>query len=294
MATNHPPKTVGTAVQILTFSTIIFILFVITRVTSSLLTEQATSYHSISTNLLALGDAITYLIIAIVCLVGIHRGKNWARYLYLAYICARFAVLYLSHSFSLTTVTPVITLIVISYWLLIVIGITLLFCPESQCYFKGVPPPTFQDTLKRPQTVNTALRIQLYNLAVFIAGAIAAILYYRAIGQPLWHLSLNSTIEVLIDTPIHLIIMGGLLFAMYRQKAWARIVFTIYVIYRLLFHFYTIHYLAYTVRLEVLVYVFHALNFISLTLLFCPSSNRWFSSETKTPRSNNQPWKNKP
>ncbi len=277
---NNPiPKTVGVAVQLLALAAIVFVLFMVAHFTIMAVSSPPAIFKSA---LWHLCDTITYITIVTVSLVGIFRGRRWARLLYVAYVGIRFTVLYSAHDFSSTN--ALIDLIVIGYWIIVVIGVTLLFSPESNCYFNDTEQPPLSDNMKRPLAVGLAMELQLVNLLVFVAGAVAAFFFYRSIGQPLWYLSVNSTISLLIDTPCHLIIMAVLITAIYRQNAWARIVFTIYVIYRLLFHFYTIHYMTYPKTIELLVYAFHFLNFASLTLLYCPSGNFWFKHVKKSLR----------
>ena len=288
---NHsPPKTIGAAIQMLLLSAILFLLCMVMSYAIFRLTSEASMISNISIIATMTGDVLIYLALMTACLIGIYRGQNWARYLYLIYVCIRFTTHYFTHSISARS--SLLDLLVATYWIMVVIAVTLLFSPESNLYFKGKHQRSQPLHLKRPPTVTIALQVQLFNLAIFVAGAAAAIMYYHAAGLPTWHLSMNSTIEVLIDTPCHLIIMAILLSAMYKHKAWARIVFTFYVIYRLLFHYYTTYYMQYTSGFELLVYAFHLLNFVSLTLLYCPSSNFWFRHTKQNKKNSKKPWEN--
>ncbi len=281
------PKTVGVAVQLLILATILFILFMVAHLTSIVMLEQSAITH---VRKILLCDTVIYIIVIIVSLAGILQGRRWARLLYVGYIGIRFAVLYSLHGFSSTN--GLINLLVISYWLIITIGITLLFSPESNSYFNGKQQPPLSKNTQRPRIITLAVGLQLVNLVVFVAGEVAAVFYYRSISQPLWYFSINSTLSSITDTTIQLLIMAVLLTAIYRQKAWARTVLTIYAIYRLLFHFYTIHYMTYPTSVELLVYLFHILNFSSLTMLYFPSSNFWFTHVKKSKpssRSNHLP-----
>ncbi|MDF1759357.1 MAG: hypothetical protein P1U40_02355 [Coxiellaceae bacterium] len=273
-----PPKTIKVATQLLWLNMIAAFLSITSCYVAYKIAgiEPETYYPFSGLNLLL--DSIIYFTVVGLCIYNIIRAKNWARWLYVIYVCAHMGLNLYTH--TLFGATMIVDIFVVTYLSLRTISITLLFTPDSNRWFRGeeqLPPlsNTEQNQQKRPTIVSLALQLQWINMAIFIAGAILACFFYRNINQPLWTLSTNSTIEVLIDTPIHLCIMTIILIALYCQKGWARTAFLFYFIYRLLFHFYTISDLRYPDTIEAAVFAFFILNFISLTLLYCPSSNRW-------------------
>ncbi|MDF1655649.1 MAG: hypothetical protein P1U34_11110 [Coxiellaceae bacterium] len=275
-----PPKTIKIAIQLMVLAFIdIFLILLTSYASFKLLNLTPNTYYTYSNSKLLI-DALLYLIIVGASIYYITQRKWWARIVYVVYTLGHVALNYYAHTLSGNT--GVVDVLVFCYYLLLTIIITLLFTSESNAWFRGETPKPLDQSqpLKRPRAVILAIALQIANFALFLAAAVLAYYYYRSVNQPLWHLSTNSTLEILIDTPIHLLIMLVILISLYRQKNWARATYVIYVIYRVLFHFYTHNLMSYTPLIENLVTGFLVLNFSSLTLLYIPSCNAWFKQST--------------
>ncbi|MDF1759356.1 MAG: hypothetical protein P1U40_02350 [Coxiellaceae bacterium] len=268
-----PPKSVGVATQLIGFSILLALVINLTSYVGHKVVAAPAIQLIDITGFATLSDTVSYFIIMVLCAYFIYQRQNWARLLLVFYLCFRLSLHYLTHSTEALDV--LLEVMILVYWALLIIAITLLFSPGVNAWFKGTPACAPQTT-KRPKAVNTALLILILGIVVFIIINAIAYMYFRYEKANAIPIPFNSTISLIIDTPIHLIIMIPILIALSYRKNWARIILIIYVFARILFHFYSGPLVAYTPSFEFLVLLFFALNIIALTLLFCPESNRWF------------------
>ncbi|MDF1795712.1 MAG: hypothetical protein P1U63_04150 [Coxiellaceae bacterium] len=276
-----PPRTIKLAIQLMCLTVIDQLLIVLFAYTVyKVLGTSPETYYTYSTPKM-MTDVGLYLVVICTAIFLVSQRNQWGRIFFSIYILGHALINYSKHTLLASSLAADIFLL--CYFLLVTISITLLFSPDSNAWFKGkkTQPVDNIPVRKKPKTVVLAVQLQLLNIVFFLAAAVLAYFYYRQINQPIWLFSTNSTIELLIDTPIHLILMTTLLIAISRQKKWGRTIFLIYAIYRILFHFYTHNLMGYTTTIETLVNVFLLLNAISLTLLYCPSSNSWFKFVNK-------------
>ncbi|MDF1655650.1 MAG: hypothetical protein P1U34_11115 [Coxiellaceae bacterium] len=271
------PKTIRVTIQLLALNLVAAFFSTISCYLSyKIINVKPETYYPFS-GLNLFIDAVVYFIILSTCIYQIRQGKNWARFLYVIYVATHTALNLYTH--TLLGSTLIVDIFVITYLTLRVICITLLFTPESNRWFRGEEQlePSHYEPSKKPTIVILAIQLQIINMIVFTGTYILAYFYYLSIGQSLWLASMNSAIELFIDYPLFLLVTTIILLGLSRRKSWARIVFLMYVILRLIFHFYTYNLLGYTPLIETLVAIYFILAFVSLTLLFSPISNRWFS-----------------
>lgn len=271
-----PPKTVGVAVQLIGLALVTALVIYLTYYLGFKLVARPTTHLEDTTGFDMVLDAVQYYIIMILCICFIYQGQNWARLLGVFYPSFRVIMHLLSN--TTTTLDIMQTMLILTYIGILIIAFTLLFTPESNAWFRGTTAATPPSTA-RPKSMSVGIYTLSASLLLFILINALAFAFYRHphVDAGQLRLPIDSSLALLIDTPINLIIMVPALLAVYYRKNWGRIVIIVYICVRILYHFYTVPLLPYAYSFELLIYLFLILNIIGATLLFCPESNRWFS-----------------
>ncbi|MDF1655648.1 MAG: hypothetical protein P1U34_11105 [Coxiellaceae bacterium] len=263
-----PPKTVGVATQLISLSILLALVIDMVSYASQKLNASPTAHLIDATGYILVSDTVSFFIIMVLCAYFIYQGKNWARLLLVFYFCFRLFMHFITNTTE--PLSLLLGVLILAYLAILIIAITLLFTPEGNAWFRGEPLKT------KHSVVNIAIIILIVDIAVFIAINAIAFTYFRYEKINAIAIPFNSAIALMIDTPIHLVIMIPILIALCYKKNWARIALVIYVIARIIFHFYSYPLVTYTESFELMVLLFFVLNLIAATLLFCPESNRWF------------------
>ena len=265
---HQPPKTAIIAVQLILLA---IVLALIVDLIGYIGDKVVASPLADSSGYTLLSDVVSYFIIMVLCVYFINQRMHWARLLIVCYAAFRLFLFCLSHTIvNFDAFLQVITLV---YVAVLLIAFTLLFTPEINAWFSGKSIEALSEKSK-PTTI--AIVILIVSIVLFVTINAIAYTHFRFEKASAIPIPFNSPIALLIDTPIHLLVMIPVLIGLWYRKNWARIVLVVYVIARICFHFYSAPLVAYTAPFEMLVFLFFALNIVATTLLLCPESNQLF------------------
>lgn len=129
---------------------------------------------------------------------------------------------------------------------------------------------------KIPRHVLRALMLIFFSILLFVLANVLVFLSFEVtdvIPKTIFH---YSNLNLLIGGIVHCLFVALLMQYIYLRRNWARYVYAIYVIARIILHYTThsAHFMSATTMMVAIVYF--ALQVIIIALLFSRSSNDWF------------------